>query len=179
MYPQRNSAKRAAPLLTAPLVAALLLGGCGGGGSKETQSHRVVGAGFSVAVPNGWAVERSARALTVKQSSGPALASVTVLTLRKPYRPELFAGAARELDRVSGALAAKLGGKVIARRTIVVGGMKARQYDLAYERAGSGLIDRITYVLRGKSEYYLLCRWRVDEGQPQACALLTSSFRLR
>ena len=103
---------------------------------------------------------------------------MTVLPLVKRYRPALFTRAIAELDRVTAALAAKLKGKLIARRTIIVAGLRARQYDLAYTRAGSGLIDRITYVLRAKSEYYLLCRWPADEGEPSACVLLTSSFRL-
>jgi hypothetical protein len=152
---------------------------CGGGSKQGVESRRVAGVGFHVAVPAGWTVKRGAKAVTVRRESGPALASVTVLALRKRYRPALFDQAAGELDRVSDALAAKLGGKVIARRSIVVAGIRSRQYDLAYERAGSGLIDRITYVLRGMSEYYLLCRWPAGESEPSACALLTESFRLR
>src|SRR5262249_38972467 len=107
------------------------------------------------------------------------LASVTVLPLVKRYRPALFQKAIVELDRVTAALAVKLDGKVIARRTVIVARSRARQYDLAYTRAGTGLVDRITYVLRGRSESYLLCRWPVGGGQPPACGLLTSPLRLR
>ena len=110
---------------------------------------------------------------------GPELASVTVLRLRKRYRVALFARTARGLDRITRVLADKLNGKVIARRTLVVAGLRSRQYDLAYSRGGAGLIDRITYVLRGKAEYYLLCRWPADRGKPEACGLLTTSFRIR
>jgi hypothetical protein len=105
--------------------------------------------------------------------------SVTILVLRERYRPALFVETASELDRVTSALAAKLDGRVIASRSIVVGGIRSRQYDLAYSREGSGLVDRVTYVLRGKSEYYLLCRWAADEGESEACSLLTESFRIR
>jgi len=133
-----------------------------------------------VSFPKGWSVERAGKAVTAKQDGDSAmLASVTALPLVKRYRPALFQRAIAELDRVTAALAAKLDGKVIARRTMIVAGSRARQYDLAYTRAGAGLVDRITYVLRGKSEYYLLCRWPVEEGQPPACGLLTSSFRIR
>ena len=45
--------------------------------------------------------------------------------------------------------------------------------------AGTGMVDRITYVLHGTSEYYLLCRWSAAEGEPAACPLLTSTFRIR
>ncbi len=139
----------------------------------------VAGDGYTLGVPSGWRATRAGRNVTIRQGKGPALASVTVLPLVKRYQPALFTRATGELDRVSAKLAAKLGGRVIARRTIIVAGFRARQYDLAYTRAGAGLVERITYVLRGKSEYYLLCRWRADEGEPSACSLLTSSFRIR
>jgi hypothetical protein len=104
---------------------------------------------------------------------------VTRLSLRSKYVPSLFDEVTKELDRVTNALAAKLGGKVIARRSVVVGGIRSRQYDVAYEKNGTGLIDRITFVLRGKREYYVLCRWPADEGEPDACGLLQSSFSVR
>ena len=163
----------------AVLSVAVLLAGCGGG-EKETAAatKQAAGGGFTFAMPAGWQATRAGRDVTVKQGSGPELASVTVLPLVKRYRPALFTRAIGELDRVTAALAKKLNGKLIARRSIIVAGFRARQYDLAYTRAGAGLIDRITYVLRAKSEYYLLCRWPADEGEPSACSLLTSSFRL-
>jgi hypothetical protein len=160
----------------------VLLAGCGGGGSKKEAGggQETSGAGFTVSFPRGWSVERAGKAVTAKQDGdGTMLASVTVLPLVKRYRPALFQKAIPELDRVTAVLAAKLDGKVIARRTVISAGSRARQYDLAYTRAGAGLVDRITYVLRGKSEYYLLCRWPVEQGQPPACGLLTSSLRLR
>jgi hypothetical protein len=177
VYPQRKPRKRSIYVL---LVLAALPAGCGGGGSKQTASatQQVAGAGFRFDAPAGWQVTGAGRHVTVKQGGGSALASVDVLPLLKRYQPALFTRAIGELDRVTAALAAKLGGKVIARRTIIVGGFRARQYDLAYTRAGTALVERIAYVLREKSEYYLLCRWSPDEGEPSACALLTSSFRL-
>jgi hypothetical protein len=178
VYPRLHPGKRST---LAVLVLAALLAGCGGGGSKKTvaATQQVTGAGFTFGVPAGWQVTRAGRSVTVKKGTGSALASVTVLPLLKVYQPGLFTRAAGELDRVTAALASKLNGKVIARRTIIAAGFRARQYDLAYTRAGTGLVDRITYVLRGKSEYYLLCRWPADEGEPSSCSLLTSSFRIR
>jgi hypothetical protein len=118
--------------------------------------------------------------VTIKPGGeGPDLASVTQLTLRTNYKPTLFAKVSRELDGVTDALAAKLDGKVIARRTVVVSKIRSRQYDLAYEKEGSGLVDRITFVLKKRLEYYVLCRWRADEGEPAACGLLQSSLRVR
>ncbi len=163
-----------------------MLAGCGGGGgggggeSTVAQGTAVDGPGFRFSAPEAWQVSRTATTVTLRPGSeGPTLTSVTALTLRKRYVPALFAKVARELDRVTSALAAKLDGKVIARRTVVVAGRRSRQYDLAYEKGGVGLIDRITFVLRGKREYYVLCRWPADEGEPGACGLLQSSFLFR
>jgi hypothetical protein len=174
VYPRRSRRKRF--FLGLALVA--VLAGCGGGSRPVLQALRVQGDGFSFVVPEGWSVTRGTRSVTIKPASGPALASVTTLTLRKRYAPARFAEVSRELDRVTSTLAAKLHGKVIARRTLVVAAVRSRQYDLAYARGSTGLIDRITFVLRDKSEYYLLCRWEADAGEPAACARLTTSLRL-
>jgi hypothetical protein len=181
VYLRQKPPKRPVSALLVSLAAAALATGCGGGGGSNAtlETQHVQGTGFGFAAPAEWRVTRGARSATVKPDTGSALVSVTVLALRKRYRPALFARAAAELDRVTGKLAARLDGKVIASRTLVVGGIRSRQYDLAYSRAGSGLIDRITYVLHGTSEYYLLCRWPTDEGEPAACAVLAASFRIR
>lgn len=163
------------------LAIAALLAGCSGGGGKKPvlETERVEGDGFSFVAAQGWTVTHGPRSVTVKGGSGPALASVTVLTLRKQYVPARFAQVSRELDRVTTTLAAKLHGKVIARRTVLVAGVRSRQYDLAYARGTTGLIDRITFVLRNTTEYYLLCRWQADAGEPTACSRLTTSLRIR
>jgi hypothetical protein len=180
VYPGSRPRKQAVPALLLAVGAAALAAGCGGGGSKTSvEAQQISGAGFGFAAPAEWRVSRAARSAIARSTNGPELASVTVLTLRKRYRPALFRGAARELDRVTAALAARLGGKVTARRSIMVEGIRSRQYDLAYSREGTGLIDRVTYVLRGKSEYYLLCRWPAGTHEPEACGLLTTSFRIR
>jgi len=183
VYPRHVRRKRPA---FAVLALVVLLAGCGGGGggggttSVAAEGTRVAGNGFVFAAPESWRVSRTAGTVTVRPSAeGPTLASVTRLTLRKRYDPSLFPKVTRELDRVTAALAAKLNGKVIARRTVFVRGMRSRQYDLAYEKDGTGLIDRITFVLRGQREYYVLCRWPADEGEPDACGLLQSSFSPR
>ncbi len=170
--------------MPAILGLVVLLAGCGGGGGGGTTSaqagKRVVGVGFTFSTPDSWRVSHESTSVTIRPGGeGPTLASVTTLRLRRPYDPTLFAKVTRELDRVTNALAGKLDGKVIARHTVVVAGGRARQYDLAYEKDGTGLVDRITFVLRGKSEYYVLCRWLADEGEPDACALLQSSFAVR
>jgi hypothetical protein len=165
------------------LALALVPVGCGGGGGTNEHSvkgRRVAGEGFTFSAPEAWQVTRASTTVTVRPSKDqPTLASVTTLALRSRYAPSLFAKVTKELDRVTSALAGKLDGKVIARRTVVVSGIRSRQYDLAYEKDGTGLIDRITFVLRGKREFYVLCRWPADEGEPAACGLLQSSFAAR
>jgi hypothetical protein len=181
VYPRRAGRKRA--FLAAPpfLAAALLLAGCGGGGGDTTTAaaqQRVSAAGFSVAVPDGWTAVRQARAVTLTSGQGPELASAIELSLRKPYRPALFAKVAAELARTTATLANGLHGTVVASRVVVVAGARAHQYDLSYTRNGADLIERITYVLRGKSEWELLCRW-AGPTPPAACSTLTESFRIR
>jgi hypothetical protein len=181
VYPWPTARKR---WFLAVLVLVVSLAGCGGGsgggGKTEAEGQRVVGPGFTFSAPPSWHVSRQARAVTIRPGGDePTLASVTALTLRTKYSPGLYAKVSRELDSVTDALAGKLNGKVIARRDVVTSGIRSRQYDLAYEKDGSGLVDRITYVLRGTSEYYLLCRWRADEGEADACRLLLRTFATR
>jgi hypothetical protein len=183
VYPRSETRKRF-PLAILALVAALA--GCGGGGgggggtTTEAQGQRVTGPGFAFSAPESWQVSRQPRAVSIKPGGDePTLASVTALTLRSKYRPVLFAKVSKELDAVTNALAGKLNGKVIARRNVVTSGIRARQYDLAYERDGEGLIDRITFVLRGTNEYYVLCRWRAEQGEPDACGLLLRTLAAR
>jgi hypothetical protein len=165
----------------AVLALAAVLAGCGGGGGG-TERHtgtRVVGDGFTFSAPDSWHVSHAARVVTVRPDEhAPTLASVTRLTLRNAYSPGLFAKVSKELDRVTDALAAKLDGKVIARRSVLVDGIRSRQYDLAYAKQGTGLIDRITFVLRRKAEFYVLCRWPADQGAPDACGLLQTTLAL-
>jgi hypothetical protein len=162
-----------------------LVAGCGGGGGGEgttTQAsgQRVVGPGFTFSAPTSWKVSHEARSATVKPGGDePTLASVTGLTLRSRYTPRLYAKVSKELDAVTSSLADKLNGKVIARRDVVASGIRSRQYDVAYEKDGEGLVDRITFVLKGADEYYVLCRWLADRGEPQACDLLLRTLATR
>jgi hypothetical protein len=61
--------------------------------------------------------------------------------------------------------------------TTTVAGQRARRYDIAYELGGKKLTERVGFVLRGKTEYELLCRF--EQGRDSsACDMLFSSFRL-
>jgi hypothetical protein len=176
VYPQRILRKRAI-LLSASLVLLTLAAGCGGGGggAKTEQSGRLItGRGFAFSAPSDWSPSLASRAAVVKRDA-VTLVSVTVLPLVKPYRPGLFPQVVIELDRVARELAGRLQGRVTERRTIVVAGRRVRQYQITH----ADLVDRLTFVLRGKQEFLLTCRWRKQDGEPAACPQLTSSFRFR
>jgi hypothetical protein len=79
-----------------------------------------------------------------------------------------------ELDRVAETLAKRLHGSVTARQTTVVAGRRVRTYELTHD----DLVDRLTFVLRGRDEFLLTCRWQTADGEPAACAELVTSFRL-
>ena len=144
----------------------LALTACGGG-SSPPPTQVVRGAGFSFEVPAGWDAKRSERGASA--ADGTRLVSVTRFTLRVTYRPELWTKLVSELDRVAREVAAREGGALSASRTVVVAGRRARQYDV---QAGESLAQ-YTFVLKGKTEYQLLCR---DAGE--VCAPFVASFRL-
>jgi hypothetical protein len=81
----------------------------------------------------------------------------------------------RELDRDARQLATRLGGSVERSATVIVAGSRSRQYELYYSSGGHEVRQRITFVLRGKTEFQLLCRWTGSE--PSACAQLEQTFR--
>jgi hypothetical protein len=177
VYPQRNHRKRVI-LLSASLALVPLTAGCGGGAggakTEEAAGRLIAGRGFAFSAPSDWTPSLASRAAVVKRDA-VTLVSVTVLPLVKPYRPALFPQVVIELDGVARELAGRLQGRVTGRRTIVVAGGRVRQYQIAH----ADLVDRLTFVLRGKKEFLLTCRWRKQDGEPAACPQLTSSFRLR
>jgi hypothetical protein len=162
------------------LMGLLLLAGCGGGGSKpEPAPVKVVAtAGASVAVPSAWTVSRTPTTVSASPKAGSEeLVSVSIFRLLRPYSAALWTRVVPELDRAAQELAGELKATVGASRTVTVGGEKARQYDLSFTRAGKQLNERLTFVLRGRREYQLLCRWAATE--PAACGSLESSFSFR
>lgn len=82
-----------------------------------------------------------------------------------------------ELDRAAGAVARQQHGQVGGAATVTISGGRARRYDVAYARGGRKLVERIAFVLRGKTEYLLLCRYE-SGGATGACDRLLTSFRL-
>ena len=176
MYPHRKRCKP--PGVLAALAAlALALSGCGGGGEAQTTGvagQTVSGPGFSFRAPGDWTAKVLATSASASEGAS-TLVSVTVLPLVKPYRPALFPRVVQELDRVATEYASSLEGTVASRRTVTVAGRKAREYRIEH----GDLVDRITFLLRGKRNFQLICRWRAQDTEPAACPQLASSFVFR
>ncbi len=134
----------------------------------------VQGDGYRFDAPAGWTVTRTVT--SVAATHGSQAVSVATFRLTKPYRPQLWKEAVTELDGVAAKLAAELHGTVAASRTVKVGAATARQYELAFTKSGERLVERITFVLRGRREYELLCRYRAGKDE-SACTRLLVSFR--
>ena len=135
----------------------------------------VQGQGFSFRAPAGWKVERRGAELLV--SDGTDLLSVTRYPLLRRFRPQQWAKVVPELDRAAAALAGQQSGGSADAQTVTVGGQRARRYDVLYERDGKKLTERITFVLREKTEYLLLCRYDRG-GSTDACDRLLATFTL-
>ena len=167
--PGRNPRKRALLGLTLLLAA-----GCGGGGGGRAE-HVVRGTGYRFAAPVGWRVVRSGR--DVQAAQGLALVSVTRYPLLRAFRSSLWDHVVPELDRVAAGLAAQQEGTVGASRTVTISGRRARRYDIDYRRDGKQLVERLGFVLRGQTEYLLLCRY-ARGGDTRACDRLLATFTL-
>ncbi len=116
--------------------------------------------------------------------SEDAVEHVEVATFRlaRTYRPALWPSVVTELDSVASQLAERLAPDAARSpgRTVVISGRRARVYDIAYSRDGGRRIERVGFVLDGRREYQLLCRWDANDPEhgENACETVFSSFRL-
>ena len=140
--------------------------------------QRVTGSRYAFEAPAGWTVVRRGRTTEAKPAEGPELVSVTIFRLARPYRRELWPKVVPEIDAVVDRLAAELDGRRTAAETIRVAGSRSRTYEIAFEREGEQLVEELTFVLRGRREYQLLCRRAAGEPTP-ACRRLRASFNPR
>jgi hypothetical protein len=164
------------PTLAGLAAAVIVLSGCGSGGHKAATEdvQEILGTGFSFSAPSSWKVQRSGA--TLAAASGPVdLVSVTTFPLARRYEPKLWNKIVPALDRAAGQLAAQLHGRLTSRGTVVVAGRRARRYDIGYRRAGRQLVERAVFVLEGRHEHELLCRFEAG-GDDGACATLVRTF---
>lgn len=158
-------------------LATVLLAGCGGG-SSHPASQSITGDRFLFRAPFGWHVQR--RNTEVQASPKPGsteLVSVAVFPLLRAYDPKLFPAVSRELDAAAAQVARRLGGHVTKRATTSVNGSRVRQYVLLAPRGQGSVAEQITYFLRRKTEYELLCQWDGSTAEPDFCTQLMRSFR--
>lgn len=133
------------------------------------------GPGYFFSAPAGWTVTRKGAEVQVAQ--GTQLVSVTRFPLVRPFRPTLWTKVLPQLDQAAEALARQQQGTVTERATVMISALRARRYEVAYARDGKQLVERIAFVLRGKTEYELLCRYERG-GDTRACDGLLATFRL-
>ncbi len=148
-----------------------ILAGCGGSSAPKTQVVR--GAGYHFDAPGGWKVKRSATGVSAAHGDLD-LVRVSTFRLQKPYRPALFTAASKELDRVAGQLAVQLKGRLASSDSVRAAGSDARSYRIEI----GDRVEQVTFVLRGRREYQLLCR-RSAKGSTAACRSIVSTFALR
>jgi hypothetical protein len=146
---------------------ALILAGCGGGGSAKWQ--QVQGDGFVFNAPAAWTVDGAAAT-----NGDVDRVEVVVFRLVRPYERARRAAVARELDRVAAGVASQLKGSVRSKRSLQVGGRDARSYLIDFD----GKTEEITFALDERREYQLLCR-RAAGGDDAPCAELLRSFSVR
>jgi hypothetical protein len=166
LFPRNAVGKR-----TVAAVFVAFVAGCGGA-SEGPAVQTVTASAYRFEAPGGWKVTRTAAATTAAR--GDELVSVTIFRLPRPFRPALWDRAIPELDRVAGQLAGELDGRVTAKVATVVAGKRARQYDIAFTRNGTKLVERIAFLFEGRREYQLLCRYADDDS---SCKAFVASFR--
>jgi hypothetical protein len=151
-------------------LAAIVLAGCGGANEPATQLVR--GPGYRFRAPADWTVKRVPHVVSAERpGSGVDLVSVSRFRLPKVPTDTEIEAAARVLAR-------SLRGKVTAAGTTEVAGRRARRYEIAYTRGGEDRAVRLIFVLRGRLEFQLLCRWKApaDKDVSRACDGLSESF---
>jgi hypothetical protein len=151
--------------------------GCGSSGGVAVKL--VQGTGYTFEAPASWQVVRTGRQVQAAQGKGSlALVSVSRLPLLRTFDPGLWPKVVPELDRVADGLARQQQGSVTESATTQIARRDARRYRIAYDLRGKKLVEEVAFVLRGKTEYLLLCRYEQTRSRA-ACDHMMSSFRLR
>jgi hypothetical protein len=115
--------------------------------------------------------------MEIRVENGIDLVSVRRYRLVRPFRPELWQQALPELDRAAEQVATQQSGKVTERKTMTIAGRDGRHYEVEYEHGGKELTEELGFLLRGRTEYLLLCRYERG-GDRDACERLLATFTL-
>ena len=149
-----------------------------GGGNGHAEQRVVSGTGYTFEAPKTWEIVRSGRQVQAAEGRHSiALVGVSRFPLLHVFRPDLRQKVVRELDGAADAIARQQHGSVTDARDVTISGMDARRYKVAYSLRGNKLIEELGFVLRGKTEYLLLCRYEQGKSH-DACDTLMSSFKL-
>lgn len=150
--------------------------GCGGRGDE--QRRLVQGTGYTFSAPGLWQVVRSGRQIQAVEGRGSlSLVAVSRFPLRRSAGPELSEAVVADLDRAADQIARQQHGSLTETVTETIAGQQARRYKVAYDLQGTKLIETLAFVLRGQTEYLLLCRYEQSHSS-EACDLLLDSFEL-
>lgn len=106
-----------------------------------------------------------------------ALVAVSRFPLLHAFRPALWTKVVHELDGAADAIAHQQHGSVTDAKDVTISDRQARRYKVAYDLRGKKLVEELAFVLRGKTEYLLLCRYGQGKSH-DACDALMSSFKL-
>jgi hypothetical protein len=161
------------------LCAVVVTAGCGGGGGGEDVAPQAVrGMGFRFEAPAGWSIVRSGRQVQAAEGGKSlALVAVSRFPLLRRAGEQLTTKVVKELDRVATGVAAQQHGSIAMSETTEIAGRQARRYDVDYDARGKQLVERLAFVLDGKTEYLLLCRFEKD-GDTEPCDELLRTFTL-
>jgi hypothetical protein len=174
----RRFVPRGNPCKQVLLGAVLVLAGCGGGGKSEAPPQVVRGTGYAFEAPAGWTIVRSGRKVDVSEGrKSLALVSVSRFPLLHKAGETLSSEVVKEVDRLVTGLAAQQHGSIVSSEDTEIAGREARRYEFEYEVRGKPLVERVAFVFRGKTEYFLLCRF-AQRGDTAPCDQLLASFRL-
>ena len=136
------------------------------------------GTGYRFEAPAGWTVVRSGRQVQAAEGGKSlALVAVSRFPLLRTASEELSPKLVKELDRVATGVAAQQHGSITSSETTKISGRQARRYDVDYEARGKQLVERVVFVFREKTEYFLLCRFE-RSGDTKPCEELLRTFTL-
>jgi hypothetical protein len=154
----------------------LFLVACGGGGGRG--DRLVSGTGYTFEAPKGWEIVRTARQVQAAQGHGAAaLVAVSRFPLLRTFRPALWNKVVHELDGAADQIARQQHGSVTESKDVSISAEQARRYKIAYDLKGRKLVEELAFVLRGKTEYLLLCRYEQSSSHA-ACDRVIASFKL-